>query len=191
LIGVLLQVVDNDEVINESVVSTLFGRVQYDVESLISKALNLADDILVTISASQVLRDVGEHEAFTDLLKLVKYLVSEFVMTLSVGSYVNGLASEISELMSRKLRFSSVDENVLRDFLIELIYLRGRIAEGSVSCRDVDALVRMMSHVFGIDIGGSRVLKRILKSCNPGLALQAGLLSLILFVGGIDGVNYV
>jgi len=185
-----LQVVD-DEVVNGSVISTLFGRAQYNVESLISRALGLADDILISISASQVLRDVGEFEAFTDLLKLVKYLVSEFVMTLSVGSYVNGLASEISDLMSRKLRFNSIDEDVLRDFLIELIYLRERIVEGSASCRDVDVLVRMMCRVFGIDLSRSRVLKHIVKSCNPGLALQAGLLSLILFVGGIDGVNHV
>ncbi len=186
-----MQVVNNDEVINESVLGNLFGRAQYDVELMIGKALSLADDILLSVSASQILRDLGEYEAFNDVLRLAKYLISEFVMTLSTGCYVNGLATEISELMSKRLRFGSIDEDVLRDFLIELIYLRERIAEGSALCRDVDALVRMMSHVFGIDLRRSRVLKRIVKSCNPGLALQAGLVSLILFVGGIGGVNYV
>ena len=72
----MLQVVNNDEVINESVLGNLFGRAQYDVELMIGKALSLADDILLSVSASQILRDLGEYEAFNDVLRLAKYLIS-------------------------------------------------------------------------------------------------------------------
>ncbi len=157
-------------------------------QDVLDYVLYLADRFAIVASATVVLREIGEVGLSSELIRLSKYLTSELILKLSQGVYVDGLASDIFNIIGLRLSNQGIDEGILRSFLSRLITVWIKVCKSECGCDDAELLVKSMCSTFNMRCSESKIVDLILNTCSCRLAIQAGLLALLAFVGGLNDV---
>ncbi|RLG80199.1 MAG: hypothetical protein DRO09_03415 [Thermoprotei archaeon] len=184
----MLSAVYSQELSSEDVLGKVLDHGSYDVYTRLQEVMDYAVDVVKLSSIAYVLKGLGLMEEFTDAVALVKCLVGKMVVLMNTGVYVNGLASELSSLISRSLWSSEMSEDRLRTFLNTLISVWSSLSDRCAASR---YLARVTASTFGFKLGDSRILTKAVESCNTALVVQAALNALLISCGGVCFANIV
>jgi len=156
----------------------------YAGDALVSE---LAYDLMITVSSARILNQLGYSKYSSELLAISKALAGEIALQLYTGYYVDGLASELSEVI-KCAWIDTYDDLEFLELLHKAIELKQLIDKNTASNNHALDLLNLMTRVFRINLGhdGSSLLSKIYRNPEPRLVLQMFCTTLVVALGGLS-----
>jgi hypothetical protein len=153
-----------------------------------TELFELRDSIVRGYSIAHIYKDLGLNEALRDSINYLKYLISEFVLRLATGKYIDGLAAELSEAIPNRLWEIELDDFSFKAFLTDIIGFWENMLEDGLSSDDAEFLIEEFATLFNVDLSKVPALLNKIrsKSVTPEEALQSVLVGLVVSVGGVS-----
>jgi len=157
-------------------------------EAAVAEPNELVGSIVRVASVMNILKHVGED--YSDLIPLIKYLISEVVVAMHTNSYLNGIAEELGDAIKLAIWDVADDELKLTSFLNDLVSLYHKVMDGVNDLAYARAVFKEFTELFNINVGNYPKISFILnKAEDPSLILQTILTGLVISVRGVGGVG--
>lgn len=143
----------------------------------------LTEYLILTVSAAGLLKEVDED--YSDLIPIIRYLVSELVMEFHTNDYVNGIAEELGNAIKLRL-WDLKDEFELANLINEVIDLGTKIKDGLEDLALARKVLWDFIKLFSINLSRCSIIRDLINNGKPSAILQAVLVGLIIAVGGIN-----
>ncbi len=150
----------------------------------------LVTDFLTAVEASQILHLLGIEEPSRELRLIAKELAGEIAMELSTGKYVDGLASSVRAELGTLWEVEGFKGEYLEEALMGAIGLRKLMWNASSEYVTLEArgILECFTKAFGKELKEVKILSKISSEGDAGKILQAMATSILVAVGGLDGV---
>ncbi len=149
----------------------------------------ICKDFVISLSAAQILRELGMSQLSQELAKVAKSLAGEIALKLSTGRYVDGLATRLKEELGTFWTVD-IDDHLLESLLRKTVELKMGLCVLPNEYKAVlsEEILRDLAMVFNKGMEEVPTVCEILGRGDPEEVIQTVATALVVGVGGLYGV---